>query len=193
MAPSEIIGIGIDETPTSERLKRLQSENAELRHRVAQLEIVVRSIGERCAITIPSRFVFKESGYDAMLDRVGLGDRAEFLPKNLSGGQQQRVAIARALVNEPRLLICDEPTTALDVTIQAQIMDLIKKLQKDLNTSVILITHDLGVIADIADDVVVMYRGNVVEKNKTNQIFTHAQHPYTRALLAAVPGQPPSF
>ena len=108
-------------------------------------------------------------------------------PYELSGGMQQRVMIAMALSCEPKLLIADEPTTALDVTIQAQIIDLIKQLQQKLGTSVILITHDLGVVADIAHRIVVMYSGKVVEQGSSEDIFYRPKHPYTWALLKAVP------
>ena len=108
-------------------------------------------------------------------------------PHELSGGMRQRVMIAMALACDPRLIIADEPTTALDVTIQAQIMDLIKDLQKQLNTSVILITHDLGVVANVAKRIVVMYSGNIVERGNARDIFYHPKHPYTCALLEAVP------
>ena len=108
-------------------------------------------------------------------------------PHQLSGGMRQRVMIAMALSCKPTLLIADEPTTALDVTIQAQILDLIKKLQMDIGMSVVFITHDMGVVAEVADRVVVMLRGKKVEEGTANEIFHNPQHPYTKALLAAVP------
>ena len=108
-------------------------------------------------------------------------------PHNFSGGMRQRVMIAMALACKPRLLIADEPTTALDVTIQAQILELLKELQKEEGMSVLFITHDMGVVAEIADRTIVMLNGNVVETGTTEQIFAGAQHPYTRALLSAVP------
>ena len=108
-------------------------------------------------------------------------------PHQLSGGMRQRVMIAMALSCKPTLLIADEPTTALDVTIQAQILDLIKKLQMDIGMSVVFITHDMGVVAEMADRVVVMLRGKKVEEGTANEIFHNPQHPYTKALLAAVP------
>lgn len=109
-------------------------------------------------------------------------------PHQLSGGMRQRVMIAMALACKPDLLIADEPTTALDVTIQAQIMDLMLKLQKELGMSLILITHDLAVVADVCDEVVVMYAGRVVERGSVHQIFHSPQHPYTRGLLNSIPG-----
>ena len=100
---------------------------------------------------------------------------------------QQRVMIAMALCTQPRLLIADEPTTALDVTIQKQIMDLLAQLRRDLGMSMILITHNFGIIRDVADKVAVMFRGKVVEQGPVEQILRHPQHPYTQALLACVP------
>ena len=108
-------------------------------------------------------------------------------PHQLSGGMRQRVMIAMALCCNPELLICDEPTTALDVTIQAQILDLIKELQEKTGTSVMMITHDLGVIAEIADDVMVMYAGKIVERATCDQIFEKPMHPYTYGLMQCIP------
>ena len=125
-----------------------------------------------------------------LLRQVGL-DRAEerlaSYPHQLSGGQRQRVMIAMALANEPKLLIADEPTTALDVTIQAQILELVKELRQKLGMAIIWITHDLGVIAGIADRVMVMYGGQVVEQGPVRELFANPAHPYTRALLKTVP------
>ena len=126
----------------------------------------------------------------ALLEMVGIPDaakRVKFYPHQFSGGMRQRVMIAIALACEPDLLIADEPTTALDVTIQAQIIDLMKDLQKKLGMAIIWITHDLGVIAGIADRVMVMYGGQVVEHAPVDQIFQRPQHPYTRALLRTIP------
>jgi oligopeptide transport system ATP-binding protein len=114
-------------------------------------------------------------------------NRANQYPHEFSGGMRQRAMIAIALACNPKLLIADEPTTALDVTIQAQIIDLMKDLQKKLGTAIILITHDLGVVADLADNVLVMYAGQVVEKGTKDDIFFNPQHPYTWALLKSVP------
>lgn len=125
-----------------------------------------------------------------MLDRVGIPNakqRFESYPFELSGGMRQRAMIAMALSCQPRLLIADEPTTALDVTTQAQILDLIADLKEEFNMAVMLITHDLGVVAEVAEDVVVMYMGKVVERGDVYSIFENPQHPYTRALLASVP------
>src|SRR5690606_10610826 len=108
-------------------------------------------------------------------------------PHQLSGGMRQRVMIAMALACRPKLLIADEPTTALDVTIQAQILHIIRELQQELNMAVIFITHDRGVVAEMADEAVVMWKGKKVEEGPVEQIFSAPQHPYTQTLLAAVP------
>ena len=113
--------------------------------------------------------------------------RVDAFPHEMSGGMRQRVMIAIALACEPQVLIADEPTTALDVTIQAQVLDLMRDLKSRLGTAIILITHDLGVVAEMADDVVVMYAGKVVERASVAQLFEDAQHPYTLGLLASVP------
>lgn len=125
-----------------------------------------------------------------LLDMVRLPDAVELLgryPHQLSGGMRQRVMIAMALACRPKLLIADEPTTALDVTIQAQILTIIRELQSELGMAVIFITHDMGVVAEMADDVVVMWKGNKVEEGPVAQIFSSPKHPYTQTLLAAVP------
>lgn len=144
-----------------------------------------------------------------MLDRVGIPSperRFEEFPHQLSGGMRQRVMIAMALLNDPALIIADEPTTALDVTVQAQILSLLRSLQLEFQTAIILITHDLGVVATAADDVVVMYGGRVVERGSVQDIFYRPQMPYTWGLLNSmprldgalparmlpIPGQPPS-
>lgn len=113
--------------------------------------------------------------------------RANQYPHEFSGGMRQRAMIAMAMACSPKLLIADEPTTALDVTIQAQIIDLMKQLQKSLGTAILIITHDLGVVADIAQNVIVMYAGQIVEKGSTADIFYYPKHPYTWSLLKSVP------
>jgi peptide/nickel transport system ATP-binding protein len=126
----------------------------------------------------------------AMLDRVGIpapDERAREYPHQLSGGMRQRVMIAMALMMKPALLIADEPTTALDVTIQAQILELLAELQRDYGMSVLLITHDLGVVAETASRVVVMYGGEAVEQAPVRELFAAPHHPYTLGLLAAMP------
>jgi peptide/nickel transport system ATP-binding protein len=143
-----------------------------------------------------------------MLERVRIPAPAQRFhehPHQLSGGMRQRAMIAMALANDPRLLIADEPTTALDVTIQAQILELMHELQRDTGTAIVLITHDLGVVAEVADEVAVMYAGRVVERAPVGALFDEPQHPYTVGLLgsiprlhgdaarlAAIPGQVPS-
>ncbi len=125
-----------------------------------------------------------------MLEKVGIPDPERVLkyyPHQLSGGMRQRVMIAISLACEPDILIADEPTTALDVTVQAQILSLIKDLQQKSNMSVILITHDLGVIAQTCDDVVVMYAGRIAEKAGVKKMFKHPKHPYTQGLLQSIP------
>lgn len=125
-----------------------------------------------------------------LLDLVGIPNpesRVKQFPHEFSGGMRQRAMIAIALACNPKILIADEPTTALDVTIQAQIMDLIKSLQKKLNTAVILVTHDLGVVAEVADRIQVMYAGEIVETGNSRDIFYSPKHPYTWALLKSVP------
>jgi oligopeptide/dipeptide ABC transporter ATP-binding protein len=145
-----------------------------------------------------------------LMERVGIPharERARSYPHEFSGGMRQRVMIAMALANSPKLLIADEPTTALDVTIQAQILDELRKLRSETDSGVILVTHDLGVVADIADRIVVMYAGRVVEQGTLDEIFYDPQHPYTWGLLGsitridrdrstrlpAIPGLPPSL
>ena len=125
-----------------------------------------------------------------MLNLVGIPDaksRIHNYPHQFSGGMRQRVMIAMALSCEAKILIADEPTTALDVTIQAQILELIQKLSRQLNTSVIIITHDLGVVAGMCDNVCVMYAGKIVEKAKTEDLYAHPAHPYTFGLIQSVP------
>ncbi|MEZ5305387.1 MAG: ABC transporter ATP-binding protein [Verrucomicrobiales bacterium] len=124
------------------------------------------------------------------LEEVGIPDaeaRIQSYPHEFSGGMRQRVMIAMALITRPEILIADEPTTALDVTVQKQILDLIKERQRDLGTAVIFITHDLAVVAGVCDEVNVMYAGRVVERAATKEVFTAPQHPYTRALRKSVP------
>ena len=130
-----------------------------------------------------------------MMQLVGIPDpkrRLGAYPHEMSGGMAQRVMIAMALACEPELLIADEPTTALDVTIQAQILDLMRRLQRETGTAIILITHDLGVVAEMCDRVAVMYAGEIIEHTDTRTLFHHPLHPYTKGLIGSVPvlGQP---
>jgi peptide/nickel transport system ATP-binding protein len=166
------------------------SEGYRIHHRVSKSEAKKRSI--------------------EMLDRVGIpqaGRRVDDYPHQFSGGMRQRAMIAMALVNDPQLLIADEPTTALDVTVQAQILDLLQDLQREFNSAVIMITHDLGVVAELADTTMVMYAGRAVEYGATREILTHPEMPYSWGLLGSVadvsgdadarlvpiPGNPPSL
>ena len=137
---------------------------------------------------LPEKEAFDKSV--EMLERVGINDAKQRMyqyPFEFSGGMRQRVVIAMALVAEPELLICDEPTTALDVTVQAEILALIRELKASLDMSVIFITHDLGVVAQIADDIAVMHRGRILETGSVRQILKDPIHPYTKGLIGAVP------
>jgi peptide/nickel transport system ATP-binding protein len=154
----------------------------------------VFKVGDQIAETIRiHRKITNKEAWDRAVDlmnQVGIPNpaaSAHKYPHEMSGGQKQRVMIAMAIACEPKLLIADEPTTALDVTIQKQVLDLLFGLQQKYHMSMMFITHDLGVIGDIADDVVVMYRSNVVEKNNAKEIFYTAKHPYTKGLLACRP------
>jgi peptide/nickel transport system ATP-binding protein len=144
------------------------------------------------AVRVHNRVSSREARSRALesLERVGLpapDKRIDDYPHQLSGGMRQRVMIAMALINSPNLLIADEPTTALDVTVQAQILELITEIQRETGTTLIVITHDLGVVADMADDVCVMYGGRVVEYGSLDDVYYNPEHPYTHGLLASVP------
>ncbi|NGP18351.1 ABC transporter ATP-binding protein [Devosia aurantiaca] len=157
---------------------------------------VGRQIGETLALHQGLRSTAARKRVIELLDAVGISDPASRLddyPHQLSGGQRQRVMIAMALANEPKLLIADEPTTALDVTVQAQILDLLKKLQRDMGMAMLFITHDLTVVRKIADRIAVMNRGEIVETGPVETIFGAPQHAYTKHLLASAPrGEPPT-
>jgi peptide/nickel transport system ATP-binding protein len=175
----------------------------------------VQRIGKQIVeqIRVHDKKVSKAQAYDRaaeLMERVGVPrarERLRSYPHEFSGGMRQRVMIAMALSNDPRLLIADEPTTALDVTIQAQILDELRQLRDATGAAVVLVTHDLGVVADIADRIVVMYAGRVVEQGTLDEIFYDPQHPYTWGLLGsiaridrdrsqrlpAIPGLPPSL
>ena len=151
------------------------------------------TVGEQIAEVIRThdKSISKKQSYERaaeMLKTVGIAeDRLHDYTHQFSGGMRQRVIIAIALACSPQLLIADEPTTALDVTIQAQILRLMKKLQQETGTAIMLITHDLGVIRQMSDDVIVMYCGQIVESGTVGQIFSHMSHPYTMGLLASIP------
>ena len=125
---------------------------------------------------------------EELMETVGLAQRlVNTFPHELDGGRRQRIGIARALAMNPKFIVCDEPVSALDVSIQAQILNLLKKLQKDLGLTYIFITHDLSVVNHFSDDIAVMYLGQVIEKAPTDELFEHPLHPYTQALLSAIP------
>jgi len=149
------------------------------------------------ALVVHGRMDWRAARAEAvrLMDAVRIPDaasRARDYPHQLSGGQRQRVLIAMALACKPALIIADEPTTALDVTIQAQILDLLRQLQAEHGLALLLITHDLGVVAEMADRVAVMYAGRIVEQGPVDAIFASPQHPYTKGLLASLPGAPGS-
>ncbi len=154
------------------------------------LRTIGSQIGEMFKVHTTLSAAERDAKVLALLEQVRIPDpaaAARAYPHELSGGQRQRAMIAMALALEPKLLICDEPTTALDVTTQAQILELIRDLQRRTGTAVLFITHDFGVVADIADRVAVMRHGEVVEQGPAAEVLNHPQHPYTRALVAAVP------
>ena len=170
----------------------------------------VRRVGDQIAEAARVHGASRSSAWKRavdVLERVGVVPapiRARAFPHELSGGMRQRVMLAMALVNRPRVLIADEPTTALDVTTQAQILDLLAELQREMGLALVIVSHDLGVVAGIADRVLVMYAGRIVEEGPVDRVFAEAGHPYTRGLLmsvpraddarpvlAAIPGSPP--
>ena len=152
----------------------------------------VLTVGYQIGETLTAHLGLKNSALKtkiaALLTQVGIPpERADSYPDELSGGQRQRVMIAMSIACEPILLIADEPTTALDVTVQAQILKLLDALKTRMNMAMLFITHDFGVVADIADDVIVMFRGEIVETGTRSEVLNNPQHPYTKALLACVP------
>ena len=152
----------------------------------------VYTVGEQIAesIAIHEHLGQKEAYAKAkeMLEIVGIpGSRAEDYPHQFSGGMKQRVVIAMALACNPKLLIADEPTTALDVTIQAQVLDLMRNLREKYNMAMIMITHDLGIVAEICDEVAVMYAGKIIERGTLEEVFNHTKHPYTEGLFNSLP------
>lgn len=172
------IGTQIDEVLTLHSLDIFHEEETE------------ENVVSNTKLTKAKKALIKNRAIE-MLELVGIADPEtvyERYPHQLSGGMRQRVMIAMAIACNPRLIIADEPTTALDVTIQAQILDILRELKDKINSSIMLITHDLGVIAGMADYVVVMYAGRVVEKGTVYEVFKNPSHPYTQGLMAARPG-----
>lgn len=152
----------------------------------------VLTVGYQIGESLSAHLGLKGAGLklriESLLIQVGIPvERANSYPDELSGGQRQRVMIAMSIACEPALLIADEPTTALDVTVQAQILKLLDELKTRMNMAMLFITHDFGVVADIADDVIVMFRGEIVETGTKNAVLNTPKHPYTKALLACVP------
>jgi peptide/nickel transport system ATP-binding protein len=187
---TEIIGL------SEERLRQLRGNAAAMIFQDALAALhpfykVGSQLAEAYVVHHPSA-TKKEARRKAieMLDRVGIpqpDSRVDDFPHQFSGGMRQRAMIAMGLINDPSLLIADEPTTALDVTVQAQILDLLQDLQREFNSALVVITHDLGVIAEMADEVLVMYAGRGVEYGATKELLTHPQMPYTWGLLSSVP------
>jgi peptide/nickel transport system ATP-binding protein len=195
-ATGSITTAGVDVTKATESgMEALRGDNASMIFQEPMTAMnPVYTIGQQISAALRAhRPVDRKEAHRLaveMLERVGMPEpevRARQYPHQLSGGQRQRAMIAMALICDPQLLIADEPTTALDVTVQAEILDLIKDIQKRTGMAVVFITHDMGVVADIADRVIVMQKGSVVEEAFVNDLFDDPRHPYTRKLLAAVP------
>ena len=187
--------IDIAKAPASE-LKAIRGEKIAMIFQEPMTALnPVQRIGNQLAETFELHFPEMskkeiEAECVALLEKVGIpspGQRMKEYPHQLSGGMRQRVMIAIALACKPDILIADEPTTALDVTVQAQILDLMKKLQDEIGMSIIFITHDLGVVAEVCDEVIVMYAGRVTERSTVKNIFENPLHPYTKGLLSSIP------
>ena len=149
---------------------------------------VGRSVREALDVFRIGTALDRERRVHELFDRVGLSPAlADRLPRHLSGGQRQRVGIAAALATEPQLIVADEPVSALDVSVQAQILNLFRDLQRDLGVAAVFITHDLSVVEHISHSIAVMHLGHLVEHGRSSEVLTHPQHPYTQTLLAAVP------
>jgi len=172
--------------PLRRRMQMIfQDPFASLNPRLSVGEIIAEGMS---ALGVVARFADKDAAVAALLQQVGLdADAAQRYPHEFSGGQRQRIAIARALAVQPELVICDEPTSALDVSVQAQILNLLKSLQDDLGLAFLFITHNFAVVEYLAHEVAVMYLGRIVERGTVDQVLRSPQHPYTQALLSAVP------
>jgi len=187
LAGRELTGLAARELRTRRAAMQMvfQDPYASLNPKMRVAEILEEGMA---ALGIGNGSVARQTLIDTLLDQVGLARSAKWrYPHEFSGGQRQRIAIARALAVSPQLLICDEPTSALDVSVQAQILNLLKSLQQELNLSYLFITHNLAVVEYIAHEVCVMYLGRIVERGKTEEVLRAPRHPYTQALLSAVP------
>lgn len=183
----ELTGLGAGALRTQRATMQMvfQDPYASLNPKMRVAEILEEGMA---ALNIQPDSTARQAHIDMLLDQVGLARTAKWrYPHEFSGGQRQRIAIARALAVAPQLLICDEPTSALDVSVQAQILNLLKKLQQELNLSYLFITHNLAVVEYIAHEICVMYLGRIVERGTTAEVLSHPAHPYTQALLSAVP------
>ena len=187
LAGQELTGLGAGALRTQRATMQMvfQDPYASLNPKMRVAEILEEGMA---ALNIQPDSAARQAHIDMLLDQVGLARTAKWrYPHEFSGGQRQRIAIARALAVAPQLLICDEPTSALDVSVQAQILNLLKKLQQELNLSYLFITHNLAVVEYIAHEICVMYLGRIVERGITAEVLNHPAHPYTQALLSAVP------
>ena len=187
LAGNELTGLAARELRTRRAAMQMvfQDPYASLNPKMRVAEILEEGMA---ALNIGSGSAVRQMLIDTLLDQVGLARNAKWrYPHEFSGGQRQRIAIARALAVSPQLLICDEPTSALDVSVQAQILNLLKSLQQELNLSYLFITHNLAVVEYLAHEVCVMYLGRIVERGKAEEVLRAPRHPYTQALLSAVP------
>ncbi|MBI3221698.1 MAG: ABC transporter ATP-binding protein [Nitrosomonadales bacterium] len=187
LAGQELIGLNVRELRTRRAAMQMvfQDPYASLNPKMRVAEILEEGM---TALNVGSDSAVRQAHIDTLLDKTGLARTAKWrYPHEFSGGQRQRIAIARALAVSPQLLICDEPTSALDVSVQAQILNLLKSLQQELNLSYLFITHNLAVVEYLAHEVCVMYLGRIVERGTAEEVLRTPRHPYTQALLSAVP------